>query len=84
MGRKPYKSPEEIQKEKLKRAELEEAMHRVIFLCQITGIPKESALQIVRDRCLTGYKEAGRAIERYWQDGIEPVEIPGEETEKEK
>lgn len=84
MGRRPYKSPEQIEKENRKQAELEDAMHQVILLCRITGIPKEKALHIVRDRCLTGYREARLAIERYWDDSIKPVSIPDEEERKGK
>lgn len=68
MGRLPYKSPKQTEREKREKAKLDEAIHRVIYLCQMTGISKETAVGIVRDKCLIGYREAREGVERYWQE----------------
>lgn len=66
MGRLPYKNPKQIEREKREKAKLDEAMCRVVFLCRITGISREAAVSIVRNKCLTGYREARDGVERYW------------------
>lgn len=84
MGRLPRKTPEQIAAEKQERAKLEEAMHKVVFLCQVTGIPKRKVVGIVRDKCLTGYKEARGGVERYWDDNLDFSKVPGRASNNEK
>jgi hypothetical protein len=52
---------------KREKAEREESIHKVVFLCQKMEIPRERAIKIVQEKCMIGLREARLGVERYWQ-----------------
>lgn len=84
MGRLPVKTKEQIEEEKCARESLEEAMRKVVYLCQLTGISRTDAVGVVRNKCLTGYREASFGVEHYWQDAPDFDKSPWENGNREK